>query len=268
MGFSKVGEGPSKLYLYSPSLIISTLDPRVPIILHYLYMTLRTKSILEAAIKEYIQNGEPVSSKGLAKNYDFGVKDATVRSEFNRLTKDGFLSQLHTSGGRVPTDKGYQFFVGNTLGNVATSNKILKSRYGLLADNLHRGLLRNFVESFANETKLLGVGQKEKEPEVYKSGLDALFTQLDLETKSEFQEIVSDFEMLDQRLKKFRNQLFKSLALPQVFIGEKSPITKSKNLSVILDNYDVGGHKVLIAIIGPKRMDYDKNLKLFKSLHG
>jgi len=239
-------------------------------------MNLRTKSILEATIKEYIQNGEPVSSKGLAKSYDFGVKDATVRAEFSRLTKDGFLSQLHTSGGRVPTDKGYQFFVGSTLNNVATSNKILKSRYGLLADNLHRGLLRDFVESFANETKLLGVGQemarhahhKEKETEVYKSGLDSLFAQLDLDTKQEFQEIVSDFEMLDQRLKKFRNQLFKSLDLPQVFIGKKSPITKSKNLSVILDTYDVGDHKVLIAIIGPKRMDYDKNLNLFKLLHG
>ncbi len=239
-------------------------------------MNLRSKSILEAAIKDYIQSGEPVSSKELAKVCDFGVKDATIRAELNRLTKEGFLAQLHTSGGRVPTDKGYQFFVGSTLSNVAISNKILKSgRYGLLAENLRRGLIRDFVELFAEETKLLGVGQKEmvrqthhkEEPEVYKFGLDSLFAQLDLKAKNEFQEVVEDFEKLDQRLKGLREQLFKSMKLPQVFIGKTSPITKSKNLSVILDNYDIGGRKVLIAIIGPKRMDYKKNLELFKRLH-
>ncbi len=231
-------------------------------------MNLRTKSILEAAIKDYIQSGEPVSSKELAKVYDFGVKDATIRAELNRLTREGFLAQLHTSGGRVPTDKGYQFFVGSTLSNVAVSNKILKSgRYGLLAENLRQGLIRDFVELFAEETKLLGVGQKEKEAEVYKAGLDALFSRLDLKAKHEFQEVVEDFEKLDQRLKGLRERLFKSLKLPQVFIGKNSPITKSKNLSVILDNYDIGGHKVLVAIIGPKRMDYKKNLELFKRLH-
>jgi transcriptional regulator of heat shock response len=46
----------------------------------------------------------------------------------------------------------------------------------------------------------------------------------------------------------------------------KSPITSSRNLSVILDSYDIDGDKILIAIVGPKRMDYDKNLQLFKLL--
>ena len=70
-------------------------------------MNVRTKAILEAAIKHYIREGKPVSSKELAKDYDFGVKDATVRNELNELTREGFLMQTHTSGGRVPTDKGY-----------------------------------------------------------------------------------------------------------------------------------------------------------------
>src|SRR3989344_8939502 len=109
-----------------------------------MYMDFRTKTILEAAVKDYIKNGEPVSSKGLAKKYKFGVKDATIRAELNRLTKDGFLAQLHTSGGRVPTDKGYQLFVEGALDNALDASSIMK-RYKGLASDLHQGKIRDFV---------------------------------------------------------------------------------------------------------------------------
>lgn len=226
-------------------------------------MDLRTKAILEAAIKEYIKSGEPVSSKELTAKYDFGLKWASIRRELGKLTKEGYLDQLHTSGGRVPTDKGYQFFIGSTLDNVAVSRKVLNDRYGGMANNLLSGELKSFVEDFSEETKSLGVGQKEHQ--VYKSGLGDLFEQIDLDTKNELQEIVRDFELLDKRLEDLGNKITKALEAPQVFVG-KSPITASRNLSVILDSYDIGGNKVLIAIVGPKRMDYDKNLQLFKLL--
>src|SRR3989338_8900683 len=195
-------------------------------------MNLRSKKILEAAIKEYIKSGTPVSSRELEKKYDFGVKEATIRNELGRLTKDGFLDQLHTSGGRVPTDKGYQFFVGSTLDNVATSNKILNERYLGLAGDLKQGKLREFIGAFSGEMKLLGVGKKEKEKESHKSGLGDLVEHLDIGTKKEMSEIVSDFESLDRRMEEVRGKIFNTLRLPEVFIG-KSPITKSKNLSVV-----------------------------------
>ena len=228
-------------------------------------MNLRSKTILEAAVKEYIKSGEPVSSKELAKRHDFGVKDATVRGELNRLTKDGFLSQLHTSGGRVPTDKGYQLFVASTLENVVESKKILEGHYGGLAGDLKSGKLREFIGAFSDEMKLLGVGKKETEQESHKSGLGDLVEHLDVNTKKEMSEIVSDFELLDRRINEMRENIFNNLRLPRVFIG-KSPITKSKNLSVVMDSFNIKDGKVLVAIIGPKRMDYDKTLKAFKQL--
>ena len=231
-------------------------------------MNVRTKSILEAAVKQYIREGKPVSSKELSKDFDFGVKDATVRNELNQLTQDGFLAQLHTSGGRVPTDKGYQFFVAQTLSDVADTRKIMNERYGALIGDLKHGKLQDFVEAVSDETKLLGVGKKEKETTVYKSGLNELIEHLDMETKKEFQEIVQDFEMLDHRMENLRNRFFgKALLEPQVYIGKQSPLTHSENLSVLLDNYEIDGQKVMIALIGPKRMDYSKNLKLLKLFH-
>ncbi len=230
-------------------------------------MNLRTQSILKAAIQHYIQAGTPVSSKELAKIYDFGVKAATVRNELNELTRDGFLQQLHTSGGRVPTDKGYRFFVENTMHDAVASKKILSGRYGELTGALKHGNIRNFVDEVSSKTKLLGVAKKEKEREVYTSGLNDLFNQLDMETKAEMSEILEDFEMLDRRLEEVRNRIFSRLLAPQVFIGKQSPITQSEKLSVILDSFDMQGQRVCIAIIGPKRMDYDKNIKLLQLLH-
>jgi len=228
-------------------------------------MNIRSKSILEAAIKEFIKTGEPVSSKDLGKKYKFGVKDATIRNELNDLTKEGFLAQLHTSGGRVPTDKGYKYFVEETIEDVIASKEIMDNRCNTLLGDLQGGHLRDFVDAFSDETHLLGVGQKEKE--VYKSGLESLFKQLDLETKDDIHEIIHDFEQLDERMHEMSRKLLGELKEPKVYIGNQSPITKSKNLSVIIDSYPVGDFKVLIAIVGPKRMDYDRNLKLFKSLH-
>jgi transcriptional regulator of heat shock response len=53
---------------------------------------------------------------------------------------------------------------------------------------------------------------------------------------------------------------------PNVFIGKKSPVTKSENLSVVGGNYDVGGVTISIFAIGPKRMDYKKTIRIFKNL--
>ena len=230
-------------------------------------MNQRTQSILEAAVKDYIKTGEPVSSKGLAKKYKFGVKDATVRAELNRLTKEGFLAQLHTSGGRVPTNKGYELFVEEALDDASDAASIIK-RYKGLASDLHQGRIRDFVEAISDETRLLGAGQQ-AEHEVYKSGLDELVDKLDIEARGELQEIVRDFELLDQRFESFKKRFQRILPEPQVFIGKRSPITESENLSVIMDNYELpDGSKVFVALIGPKRMDYEKNVQLFKALRG
>jgi heat-inducible transcriptional repressor len=73
----------------------------------------RKAAILRAVVQEYIHTGLPVGSAHLARTASLGVSPATVRNEMAALERDGFLAHPHTSAGRIPTDKGYRFFVDN-----------------------------------------------------------------------------------------------------------------------------------------------------------
>jgi heat-inducible transcriptional repressor len=71
----------------------------------------RSKRVLAALVREYITTGEPVASSLLVTAAGLGVSSATVRSILARLEEDGYVQQPHTSAGRIPTDRGYRFYV-------------------------------------------------------------------------------------------------------------------------------------------------------------
>ncbi|HQQ06756.1 MAG TPA: HTH domain-containing protein, partial [Candidatus Omnitrophota bacterium] len=76
----------------------------------------RKNKILAATISLYIKSGNPVSSQELAQL--FGLSSATMRNIMAELEDDGYLFQPHTSAGRVPTDKGYRYYVDFLMGQV------------------------------------------------------------------------------------------------------------------------------------------------------
>ena len=71
----------------------------------------RSGRVLTTVVREYIYTGEPVASVVVARRGSLGVSSATIRSVLARLEEQGFVRQPHTSAGRVPTDRGYRFYV-------------------------------------------------------------------------------------------------------------------------------------------------------------
>jgi heat-inducible transcriptional repressor len=88
----------------------------------------RGQIILSAIINEHFLTGEPVGSKAVAERFArvSGMSPATIRSVMGELEELGLLEQPHTSAGRVPTDRGYRFFVDNLLGVLSISNDDLQ----------------------------------------------------------------------------------------------------------------------------------------------
>ncbi|NLP18639.1 MAG: heat-inducible transcription repressor HrcA [Firmicutes bacterium] len=75
----------------------------------------RKRTILKALISDYIQRAEPVGSRTLARRYNLGISPATIRNEMADLDDMGYLKQPHTSAGRVPSYKGYRYFVDSLM---------------------------------------------------------------------------------------------------------------------------------------------------------
>ncbi len=73
----------------------------------------RKAAILRAIVEEHITTAQPVGSQTIARSRGLGVSSATVRNDMTVLEREGYLVQPHTSAGRVPTDRGYRFFVDN-----------------------------------------------------------------------------------------------------------------------------------------------------------
>lgn len=81
-------------------------------------LTERQEKVLGFVVRNYIEVGQPVGSKTLVAQYDLDVSSATVRNDLATLSELGYLTQIHTSGGRVPTEQGYRYFVQKLLGDI------------------------------------------------------------------------------------------------------------------------------------------------------
>src|SRR5690625_3437804 len=73
------------------------------------------RRVLQALTDDYIETAEPVGSRNLARRHRLGVSPATVRNEMADLEEAGYLHQPHTSAGRVPSDKGYRYYVDELM---------------------------------------------------------------------------------------------------------------------------------------------------------
>ncbi len=225
-------------------------------------MTDRTAQILEAAIQEFINTGDPVSSGLLYDRYDFGIKPAMIRLELDELEDAGYLEQPHHSAGRVPTNAGYEFFAKQMLGMNApiAPASAKKNELRLL---LEEQAWPDLLNELSAQLGLLSVAADLARESVYKAGLQHLIDNLDWQDQSGIRSVIHDFEEVDERLPRAAEKMGIG---PQIFIGKKSPVTSSDNLSVVGGNYQIGDATISIFAIGPKRMDYKKVIRIFKNL--
>lgn len=86
----------------------------------------RKKRVLKAIVEEYINTAEPVSSNAIVNNYDLDYSSATIRNDMSELEKEGYLDKPHLSSGRVPSAKGYRFYVDEFLNDENISLEEIK----------------------------------------------------------------------------------------------------------------------------------------------
>ncbi len=119
----------------------------------------RKKKILQYVVDDYISTAQPVSSKSITEKYMQGISSATVRSELAGLEEMGYLSQLHTSSGRVPSTEAYKLYVTELMDKAKLSGKeigAIKNAFKDHSDNLET-VVQNTVKVISELTDYTSV---------------------------------------------------------------------------------------------------------------
>lgn len=219
----------------------------------------RTQAILEIAIRDFIKNGRPITSQVLYEEHDFGIKPATIRLELNTLSDSGYFYQTHPSGGRFPTNKAFRFFAEATSSR--SEDRIAENMLTLAREFIddERG---SFIEELASQFKVAGVGYDSFG--TYTSTLSELLSRVEAREKDELVDVVEDCELLPERLRGIFGKMSDD-AWPFIFIG-RGPLARSDHVSVIAGSFPTKNGEFTLAIIGPKRMDYEKPISFFRSM--
>src|SRR3989344_433618 len=232
-------------------------------------ITDRQEKLLNFIIKEYVKTAKPVGSALVAKKGDFDLGPASLRSEMYELEKAGYLSHLHTSGGRVPTDKAYRYFVNNLIQNddfepVADEKRKIKIAVNSTDDP--RRLNQNIARTLSGLSDNIVITNILDESDFYKIGLASLveFPEFkEMERIFEMANLFDRFELMFSRIEKyFFSQLENEF---NILIGSENPLDHVKNETMILAKYDLPeGLRGSLTMIGPTRMDYERNIGLVR----
>jgi heat-inducible transcriptional repressor len=227
-------------------------------------LTKRQQKILNTVIKKYIETGEPVSSQLLEKKYDFGIGSAMIRIEMQKLTYGGYLLQPYTSAGRIPTDKSYRIFVDRIIEKHFSTNQDTEKIEEIFEEeNDVFKLASRLTKFFAEETSSLAILNLPERDFIFKEGWEELLK----EAESFEQDFFAEFAGAIEKFEESFNDLKINSGI-RVFIGKENPVKKAKNLSVISSKCKLPNkEKATLTLVGPKRMDYNRNLSLIQSLN-
>jgi len=220
----------------------------------------RQKNLLNSIISQYIKTAVPVGSKLVASDSDFDLSPATIRNEMAKLEEAGYIFQPHTSAGRAPTHKGYEFYVANFLKDsdlpakkqefLLKTIKSFKNYEPALVKQLAKG-----IAELATGTVFVGFSNSD----FYYTGLSTLFSQPEFNERRFVHDVSRVIDHFDQVLEKLFSDVGDDI---HILIGRNNPF--GMECSSVITKYEINDQIGLVGILGPTRMDYQNNFSLIK----
>ena len=232
-------------------------------------LTPRQHQLLWRVIDQHIETGEPVSSKAIESSGQFDVRSATIRNEMSDLEDMGFLEQLHTSGGRVPTALAYRLYVNDLVAAEGiTIGQALRNRVdGALNDtDLHNAeeLNRTLARLVGQLSNNLVIANTSERQDAYKFGLSNLMAIAGFREMDRLMGLTDFFDHFESMFERMHQQMWRQEEGDvKVMIGTENPLRQIQDEAVIVARYRLPrGHEGTLTLVGPMHMDYRKNLGL------
>lgn len=218
----------------------------------------RKRLILDIIIKDYIATGCPVASSQIVDKYKLPFSSATVRNEMAELEELGLIVQPHTSAGRIPTERAYNLY----LEGLSPTEMDKKEKQLLAEAGTDEEGCKQTAKVLAKLSGLAVVWALHRRY-VYYTGLANLFQQPEFSRH----DLVYDISETIDHLEEIVSDVFDEIDFsPLVKVGQASPFGPFSG-TVIFRYKQKKDHAGLVALIGPMRMDYEKNLGRLNFLH-
>lgn len=226
-------------------------------------LSARQTAIIKAIVEEYTATAEPVGSVTLENKYRLGVSPATLRNEMAALEEKGFLSQTHSSSGRIPTSTAIKFYVNELMKerdlSVAEQVAVKEKVWDFRSDP--DSLLREAVRVLADRTKSLSVATLDKD-HAYHSGYANLLSSQEFFDINLTREVLDMLDhtsrLLDLFGRAMGNQPIHILVGPDLGFEVFEPV------GCIFADIQVGNRRGSLGVIGPRRQAYDRNMPLLR----
>ncbi len=219
----------------------------------------RKLKLLNAVIREYTRTALPVGSGRLAGL--FRVSPATIRIELSELENEGYLTHPHTSAGRIPTEEGYRFYLDHFLsGEAWKPHAAFIREVEALERNLEasaKWIARVLAEE-TGEVAVVGFGPDH----AFYTGLTNLFSKPEFQERSRIVHLSVVLDHLDEVM----HSIFEGIpAGLRVYVGRENPFG-AQDGSILMKLRLAPRTEGLIGIIGPMRMDYERNISIMRGV--
>ncbi len=247
-------------------------------------MSSRKDNIFEHIVESYIETAEPVGSRALSKKYALGLSPASIRNVMADLEEQGYLKQPHTSAGRIPTDKGYRYYVdclmskeelpekekqwvrkelakAKTIEGMADKvskiiSELTENAAIIYIKNLRRvSFLNHLLEELVETEKLMDFF--EEEPELFIEGAFRIFDQPEFQNTQKIRSLLQAFDEKYNFFEILAHDLEEEGV--HVHIGSENSAGRLGEVSLVVKDCTLGRTPFGgVAVVGPTRMKYAK----------
>ncbi len=229
----------------------------------------RTIQILQALIEDFIETANPVASKKLLKSHNLDVSSATVRNEFSLLEEVGLIESPHISAGKIPTEKGYRFFVDELIDEGEKEMQLVTSLFEKHLQAYHLAKSKEVIfdalriaaqmsgnVAFAtldnDRTFYLGLSNVLRSPEFIASPERAAQIVEILEGRERFRALLDSLDIPNEEIK--------------IFIGEENLLEEISSCAMLVTSFETKNVQGKLGILGPMRMKYGFNKAIIRNI--
>lgn len=218
----------------------------------------RKERILAITVDQYIRTVTPVSSSIIATRYPSDLSSATVRHILAELEEEGLLTHPHTSAGRIPTQRGYRYYVDHLMHEIRLleeEKKRIKEEYKQASDELER-LMDRTSKILSDATQYTSIIAIDGHDKVYCRGINYIVTYSDYQDLRKIEAILSALEEKEKLLGVINKELATRI---NIFIGEEMRLREMEDCSIVVSKFQTRqGPSGRMAVLGPTRMQYDR----------